>query len=103
MAKHMVLTVAEILDRPLFRKAEIVAGKSGLYRAIRWVHVLETSENASFLNGGELILSTGLAIGANESNLLDFIHRLIDRKAAGLCLRIGAHVQELGTSVYAYA
>ncbi|MDA8228842.1 MAG: PucR family transcriptional regulator ligand-binding domain-containing protein [Desulfitobacterium hafniense] len=99
MVNHMVLTVAEIINRPLFQKAEIIAGKYGLDRAIRWVHVLETSENVSSLNGGELILSTGLALGSNESNLLDFVHKLIQRKTAGLCLRIGPHVKELGSRV----
>lgn len=103
MINRMVLTVAEILDRPLFHKAEIFAGKSGLDRAIRWVHVLEASENASFLNGGELILSTGLAIGANESNLLHFIRQLIEHKAACLCLRIGPNIKKLGSEVSALA
>ncbi len=89
------LTVGDALKRPLFRHADVVAGSRGLARPIRWVHVLETAENASFLNGGELILSTGMGFGDDPAKRLAYLHELIRRKAVGLCVELGTHIRDI--------
>lgn len=83
------LTIAESIKRPLFQQAEIVAGHRGLSRPVRWVHVLESAETGQFLNGGELILSTGIGFGETREKRLLYLTELISRKAAGLCIELG--------------
>lgn len=85
------LTVADILKRPLFQHAECVAGSRGLTRPIRWVHILEWPDFVSFLNGGELVLSTGVGFGEETEKQLAYLHNLISRKAVGLCIELGPH------------
>ncbi|NGQ96301.1 PucR family transcriptional regulator [Brevibacillus sp. SYP-B805] len=89
------LTVTEVLKRPLFQHAEAIAGKRGLGRPIRWVHVLETAENGRFLNGGELILSTGLGFGEDAVKRLAYLTELIQRRAAGLCVELGPYIPRI--------
>lgn len=36
-----MLTVQDVLKRPLFSKTEVVAGANGLHRQVKWTHVLE--------------------------------------------------------------
>jgi len=89
------LTVADAMKRPLFQHAEAVAGKKGLTRPVRWVHVLESTETGKFLNGGELILSTGLGFGDGKEKRLAYLRELIRRQAVGLCVELGAYIPEI--------
>jgi len=93
------LTVADVLERPLFQHAEVIAGHQGLARPIRWVHVLEAAENGAFLNGGELILSTGLGFGDHPEKRLSYLDELVRRNTAGLCLELGIHVPTVTTDM----
>ncbi|NLI94089.1 MAG: PucR family transcriptional regulator [Peptococcaceae bacterium] len=95
MTSEWSFTVGQVLKRPLFQNAEIVAGKRGLVRTFRWVHVLESAENASFLNGEELILSTGIGFGENDEKRLTYLKELVRRNASGLCIELGAHIPEI--------
>ncbi len=95
MNKDWQLTIGDVLKRPLFEPAEVVAGSRGLARPIRWVHVLETAENASFLNGGELILSTGVGFGESAAKRLSYLSEIIQRNAVGLCIELGPYVSEI--------
>ncbi|CAA7600574.1 Homeodomain-like [Acididesulfobacillus acetoxydans] len=95
MNKEQLLTIADALKRPLFQHAEVIAGSRGLTRPIRWVHVLESTENASFLNGGELLLSTGVGFGESAAKRLSYLNEVIQRQAVGLCLELGLYIREI--------
>ncbi|USG68106.1 PucR family transcriptional regulator ligand-binding domain-containing protein [Brevibacillus ruminantium] len=86
------LTVADVVKRPLFQHAEVVAGSRGLSRAVRWVHVLEAAHTVQYLNGDELILSTGLGFGEAKEKRLAYLSQLISRKAVGLCIELGDYI-----------
>jgi PucR family transcriptional regulator, purine catabolism regulatory protein len=60
------LTVRAVLAEPVVRRAEpeVLAGEDGLDNEVRWVHAGEVPNIASMLRGGELLLSTGMGIGA---------------------------------------
>ncbi|WP_103106129.1 PucR family transcriptional regulator [Brevibacillus reuszeri] len=91
MSSDWRLTISEAIKRPLFQHSEVVAGHRGLSRPVRWVHVLESADTGQFLNGGELILSTGLGFGEAREKRLAYLSELIRRKAAGLCLELGTY------------
>ena len=90
-----ILTVGEALKRPLFAHARVAAGSRGLARPIRWVHVLEAADNASFLKGGELILSTGVGFSRETQRHLLYLEEVIRRKAAGLCIELGSYIPHI--------
>ncbi|MFD2371462.1 PucR family transcriptional regulator [Brevibacillus sp. GCM10020057] len=95
MSHDWRLTVSEAIRRPLFQHAEVVAGNRGLGRPIRWVHVLEAADSCQYLNGGELILSTGLGFGGEREKRLTYLTELIRRKAAGLCMELGDYIPHI--------
>jgi hypothetical protein len=54
-----MLTVAEALKLEQFTGAQIVAGMAGLNKPIAWVHIASVPDAPRWLNGGELVLTTG--------------------------------------------
>lgn len=54
------LTVKEALKRNTFQHAKVLTGVNGLNRVIKWCHILEVKDIDLFINGGELILTTGI-------------------------------------------
>src|ERR1700736_2602120 len=65
-------TVAEVLALEPVRRGQprVVAGAHRLDSAVRWVHAIELADAARLLRGGELVLTTGIAL-PGEGPLLD--------------------------------
>lgn len=89
------LTVKDILKRPLFKNTYVISGHTGLSRTVVWAHVLELFEGHSFINGGELILSTASGYSSNKKERTTFLSEIIKRNAAGLCIEIGTAISEI--------
>jgi purine catabolism regulator len=67
----------------------VVAGSAGLDRPVRWVHSAEVADIAALLRGGELVLSTGIALPGDDPALRRFIGELAEVGACGLVLELG--------------
>lgn len=65
---------------------------------ISWVHLVEDSNNSSFLRGNELIITTGLET-AGTGQLLSFIERLYERHVCGLILNMGPYISSVPKEV----
>jgi purine catabolism regulator len=67
----MYPTVADVLTLPVIRQgmATVVAGSAGLDRRVRWVHIAEIADIAPLLHGGELVLTTGIALRDDRAAL----------------------------------
>ena len=87
------LTVQEILQNKNFENAQLLAGKNGLHRTVKWIHIMEVTSLEELLNGSEFILSTGVAMSENEELFLSFFKQLIEFGAAGICLELGTYIQ----------
>lgn len=93
---YHTLTVKEILQRPLFRKAKVVAGHQGLGRIVKWVHAIEVTQirERDLLHGHELVLSTGIVWG-REDVRLSFLKQLIDKNVSALGIQLGYYFEEI--------
>ena len=62
-------TVREVLQLSAVRRGqpEVVAAAGGLDRPVRWVHAIEFADAARLLRGGELVLTTGIALPDEEA------------------------------------
>lgn len=89
------LTVQDVLRRPHFKRAKIVAGARGIERVISWVHIVEVAKIGHLLNGGELILSTGVGWAAKKETRISFLKQLIDRQVAALCVELGSYLPQI--------
>ena len=95
MIKEFIPTIEDVLKRPLFECAQVVAGHKGLVKEIRWAHVLEIPDGAIFINGGELILSTGIGFGEDCKKQIEYLTQIIKKNAVGLCIELGPFVPKI--------
>lgn len=84
----MPLLVKDMLKRPYFKNTQFLAGKNGIGREIKWVHIVEIAKFGHLLNGSEVILSTGIGWANNEEKSLAYLQQLLDYNAAALCVEL---------------
>lgn len=93
--EKLILTIREVLTRESFSHARLIAGKGGLDRHVKWSHVLEVKELDTLINGGELILTTGVGLQSDLQTQLKYVRRLIDKEVAGICIETGPYFKEI--------
>src|SRR5215813_6589125 len=67
----------------------VVVGEAWLDRPVRWVHVIEVPDAARLLRGGELVLTTGIALPDDESLLADYVAELAGVGVSALAVELG--------------
>ncbi|MFE3173188.1 PucR family transcriptional regulator [Amycolatopsis sp. NPDC059090] len=82
----MALTLRALAAEPALG-LRVVAGEAGLDRPIGWVHPTELTDPQSFLEGGELLLTTGLTL--YSATYAAYLRRLVDAGVAGLGFGVG--------------
>ncbi len=85
------VTLEEALALPTFALAapEVVAGRSGLERAIRWVHATERIDVGQLLRAGDLLLTMGTGLPDDPAGLGAFVAALVDVDCVGLVVELG--------------
>jgi PucR family transcriptional regulator, purine catabolism regulatory protein len=88
----MLPTVAEVLALEAVRRGEptVVAGADRLDSPVRWVHVIELARAAHLLRGGELVLSTGIALPGDQVGLSRYIADLASVGVSALAVELGS-------------
>jgi PucR family transcriptional regulator, purine catabolism regulatory protein len=91
------MTVRDALAVPALRSAGpvVLAGAAGLGRQVRWVHTTELVDIAPLLRGGDLVLSTGIALPDTADDLATFAESLDRSEAAGLVIELGRRWEEV--------
>jgi purine catabolism regulator len=69
---------------------EVVAGAGALDRPVRWVAVSELEDPGPYLEGGELVLTTGMRLPVRGAALRRYVEALEAAGACGLGLGVGA-------------
>jgi len=89
----MYPTVAEVLALPVLRhgRPHVVAGAAGLDVPVRWVHVAEVADIAHLLKGGELVLTTGIALPDDPDALTKYITELASVGVSGVVVELVRH------------
>jgi hypothetical protein len=87
----MPLTLREVLDLDVLRRGSplVVAGAARLDVPVRWVHAAELTDIGRLLRGGELVLSTGIALPEPAAELADYVDSLAKVRVAGLVVELG--------------
>jgi purine catabolism regulator len=67
----------------------LLAGEDHTDRPVRWVHASELEDPTPWLKGGELILTTGMGVGATPAGQRAYVKRLAAVGAAGLGFGLG--------------
>ncbi|MBW8485985.1 PucR family transcriptional regulator [Actinomadura parmotrematis] len=87
----MLPTLADVLRLDAVRRGQprVVAGAGRLGNPVRWVHVAEVADIAHLLHGGELVLTTGIALPEEAARLRGYIAELADVGVSGLMVELG--------------
>ena len=94
-------TVREVLDLPAVREGAPVvrAGAAALGRAVRWTHAAEVADVARLLKGGELLLTTGVLLPADDAGLADYVQGLAAAGVTGVLVEVGRRFDRLPDSM----
>jgi PucR family transcriptional regulator, purine catabolism regulatory protein len=88
----MLPTVADVLalEPVKLGSPRVVAGADGLGALVRWVHVIELAEAGHLLRGGELVLSTGIALPPDPDGLARYVAGLAAAGVSALAVELGS-------------
>ncbi|GAB3570114.1 PucR family transcriptional regulator [Amycolatopsis endophytica] len=92
----MYPTVTDVLALPVLRRGrpKVVAGGQRLDTRVRWVHVAEVADIGHLLKGGELVLTTGIALPDDAGQLTEYVDGLTEAGVAGLVVELVRHWSE---------
>ena len=91
----MSVRMDQLICLPDLQKLNLVGGGKGIYRIIRWVHIMETPDLVEYVQNNELIILTGVGILNNKESFIDLLKGLIEKKAAGLIVNIGKYILQI--------
>jgi purine catabolism regulator len=84
----VAVTVKDLLGVPGM-PLRLLAGEARTGTPIRWVHASELEDPTPWLQGGELILTTGMNVGTTAATQRAYVHRLAEVGVAGLGFGLG--------------
>jgi purine catabolism regulator len=89
-APGRALTIADVLALPVLAagRPQVVTGATELDRPVRWVHITELTDPASFLKGGELVLTTGMPLPEEPAGVRRYVDELAGIGAAALVIEL---------------
>lgn len=92
----MALWLSDLLADPGLG-AEVVAGHDGIDTRgpIRWAHISELPDPTPWLEGGELLLTTGLGLKDDAALQRRFVDGLVDRGIVGLGFSTGVSLERV--------
>ncbi len=96
MAGNENLTVCDILKSSLFKQSVVAAGSKGLGKTVEWAHILEVTHCKEYINGREIVLTTG-AGWVNDEDPYIFVKQLIEKKVSALCIQLGSKFNKFNT------
>ena len=87
----MLPTVGDTLALDAVRSGQpqVLAGRDRLDTPVRWVHVSELVDIAPLLRGGELVLTTGIALPDERERLERYVAELAGVGASGVIVELG--------------
>ncbi|MGE0215964.1 PucR family transcriptional regulator [Mycolicibacterium sp.] len=77
----------------------LVAGVDSADREISWAHAIELADPTPYLSGGELVMTTGINIGADDAEQFAYVRRLADAGIAALAVDTGTTLTEVPQGV----
>ncbi|KHS57763.1 hypothetical protein QX51_06255 [Terrisporobacter othiniensis] len=82
-------------------EVKLLAGENGLKNKVRWTQLVESVEVASFLQGGELLFTTGLAM-TSKDDLFNLVKKTHEMLASGIIIYIGKYIDEVDEEIINY-
>lgn len=94
----MSVTLRNLIQKVRHMDIKLVAGAQGLDNDVSWIHMVESSPATSFLDGGELAITTGVGIGSDRE-FMDLITQMYEHKVSGVIINIGPYLPTIPVEV----
>lgn len=94
----MSVELKRLIEKVSHMDITLIAGENGLSNIVSWVHMVETKEASTFLEGGEIAFSTGICLN-NALTLLDLIYNIWENHASGIILNIGPFMESIPNEI----
>ncbi|MEW6623650.1 MAG: PucR family transcriptional regulator ligand-binding domain-containing protein [Bacillota bacterium] len=91
----MSFTLENILTIKELNTVQLAAGKLGITRAVKWVTILEVLDELSFLDEGDLLVTTGYGLAEDKTLQEQLIPFLAEKNLAGLAIQPGFSIKEI--------
>ena len=95
----MKLTVNQILHTEGFEKFRVICGNRGLNREVSSVSVIDAPDIYNWLQGGEILLTSGYIFKDNTEYLLELIGKIAKNGAAALFIKLGRFIDDMPDEV----
>lgn len=95
----MSILVEDILKLKTLKKMKLVAGSAGLEKCIEWIYVSECLEDPlegiKWLQGGEIVIITGVGIKSDSTVLTKLIEEINKKKGSALIVNVGKYIKKI--------
>lgn len=96
----MALAVGKLYKRGAgIYHMRLLAGKSGLHKLVKWVHIVEDEDATLFLHGGELVFTAGIRSRQKDGWLLSYAQNLAQAGASAFVVNLGPHISSVPQEV----
>lgn len=89
-----MLTVGEVMQIPLLKRAKVVSGHQGLKNRVKWFHIIDFPQFVPWLDGGELLFTTAYAIAENPGITEGLVEAMVAHQVAGLAMAKDLYLSE---------
>ena len=94
----MSILVKDILKLKTLKEMKLVGGSTGLEKCIEWIYVSECLEDPlegiKWLQGGEIVIITGVGIKSDISVLTKLIEGISEKNGAALIVNVGKYIKK---------
>jgi purine catabolism regulator len=94
-APELGMTVASCLQLTPLDRGQVLCGRRGLDRGVRWVHVVDHSDPEDSLAEGELLLTSGIALSQDSALRADIFDIMQRQNSAALVISLGRYMPEV--------
>lgn len=92
----MGLTVKDMMEHTMFRKAQLLGGENGLDKPVLGATIIETPDILRFINGGEVLLTGFYAFQhCTLEEFESYIHEIVRKKVSALVFKRVHEVEEI--------
>lgn len=97
----MAIRLEELIKDTQEFEMKLVAGSRGLDNVVRWIHMVESREISQFLEGNEIVFTTGIGI-SDEDELINLIKDIIYRGASAVVINTGPYIKTINSKIISY-
>jgi purine catabolism regulator len=86
-----------------FRGIEVICGESGLKNSVKNIVTVEVTDTFRWLKPGDFVVTKGYFSQKGDVTFVSFVRMLIDKKVAGLGIKLGIFISELPPEITSLA